>query len=405
MAPKFPIPCELQHDLRYVELEDTRSDQEILQSLAQHVPITSEKNIWAFWHAGIASMPTWCQRNVVNWVRLCPTWTVRVLDNVPESPNYAMVWVSKDMLPECFTNRTMDGPWTGPHSADFLRGPCLYLYGGAWVDVGCILVRSIDDMCWNQLQDASSPFTVAAPWAFDLCIANYFIAARKGDLFVKHWHVQPISGLISRHAIFMALWHGQTNCADLGSHPLLAEVLPQIKFGQNPFKLHFNISPKTLAGYVAQIAAWARLCMIEEPHGGFNGRAYYREHIMLFNAITETSPERLLPHCTAEDILRVFKTKLDADPESASYRTAHKLIWGILAKSSMLKVAHAKHLTKSPQLGIYLDQKENENLDIGPNTFFELLRYGSVHFEQVRKEMDIHEIEPYEAVIRKGILD
>lgn len=197
MAPKFPIPCEFQHGLRYVEPSDTRSDEEILQCLSQHVPITSEKNIWAFWHAGIGSMPAWCQRNVINWVRLCPSWTIRVLDDTPESPNYAMAWVSKDMLPECFTHRSMDGPWTGPHSADFLRAPCLYLYGGGWLDVGCILVRGIDDICWNQLQDPRCPWTVAAPWAFGLCIANYFVAARKGDLFVRHWHVQPISISVS----------------------------------------------------------------------------------------------------------------------------------------------------------------------------------------------------------------
>lgn len=214
-----------------------------------------------------------------------------------------------------------------------------------------------------------------------------------------------------RHAIFMALWEGRSNCVDLGSHPLLAEVLPQIKFGQNPFKLDFarDISPRALAGYVAQIAAWARLCMIEEPDGGFNGRSYYREHVMLFDAMTETAPERLLPHFTAQDMLRVLETKVHADPQSqshsASYRTAHNLIWGILTTSSMLKVAHAKSLTNSPQLGIYLDRPENENLDVHSSTFFELLRYGSLHYEQLRTEIDLHEIEPDEAVIRKGILD
>ncbi|USW59771.1 Putative afumC-like glycosyltransferase, nucleotide-diphospho-sugar transferase [Septoria linicola] len=389
MAPKFPIPLEFQHDLRYVELEDTRSDQEILQSLTRHTPITSEKNIWTFWHAGIAAMPAWCQRNVINWVRLCPTWTIRVLDNTTLSPNHAMDWVPRDMLPECFTKKTMEGPWTGPHSADFLRCPCLYLYGGAWLDVGCILVRSIDDICWTQLQDPLSPFTVAAPWAFDLCIANYFVAARKGDV----------------HSIFMALWAGRTTCTDIGSHPLLTEVLPQIKFGQSRFQLDFMVSRKTLVGYVGQIVAWARLCMIEEPDGGFNGRSYYREHVMLFDAMTETSPERLLPNFDAGDFLRVLGTKLDADPQSASYQTAYKLVWSILTRSSMQKVAHAKQMTRTPQLGIYLDQKENENLDVDSSNFFELLRYGSVHYEQLRKEINISEVEGPEAVIRRRILD
>jgi hypothetical protein len=132
-------------------------------------------------------MPPWCQRNVINWVRLCPSWTVRVLDNVPGSPNNALTWVAKEWLPESFTKNRMDGLWAGPHRADMLRGPCLYLYGGAWVDVGSVLVRHMDRICWNQLGDPDSPFTVAAPWIFDKCIVNSFVAARRGDLFIKHW--------------------------------------------------------------------------------------------------------------------------------------------------------------------------------------------------------------------------
>lgn len=191
MGPKYAIPDEFQHELRPVELQDTRSDQEILQCLSQHAPVVSEKNIWAFWHSGIASMPAWCQRNVIGWTRLCPSWTVRVLDSVSGSPNHALSWVPKDMLPECMTNENMTGPWSAQHSADFLRCPCLYLYGGAWLDVGCILMRSIDQICWQQLSDPLSPFTVAAPWAFDVCIVNGFVSARRGDLFIKHWHVHP----------------------------------------------------------------------------------------------------------------------------------------------------------------------------------------------------------------------
>ena len=395
MGPKYPIPEEFQQELRYIEPQDKRSDDQILHSLSHHVPIASEKNIWAFWHAGLHSMPPWCQRNVVNWVRLCgPEWTVRVLDDISESPNHALNWVSEDMLPESFTNRSMEGAWKRPHSADFLRGACLYLYGGAWLDVGCILIRSIDDICWKQLQDRNSLYTVAAPWAFDLCIANYFVAARKGDVWIKHWH-----------DIFMALWAGRTSCEDMASHPLLAEVLPQIQYGQSRTKLDFAISRQTLVGYVAQITAWARLCMIEEPNGGFNGREYYRTHVLLFDSLTETSPERLLPDFSPEDFLQVLQTKLDTDPSSKSYQKAYQLIWRILTKSSMQKVAHAKGVTKTPQLGIYLDRKENESLDIDSGTFFGLLRYGSVHFEQMREQIDVHEIEPYEAVIRKGALE
>ena len=110
--PRFPIPEEFRSELHYVDALDPRSDEEILESLTKHVPVTSEKNIWTYWHAGVRSMPSWCQRNIVDWIRLCgPSWSVRVLDSVPASPNNALEWVSADQLPLTFVKGTMDGPY------------------------------------------------------------------------------------------------------------------------------------------------------------------------------------------------------------------------------------------------------------------------------------------------------
>lgn len=204
----------------------------------------------------------------------------------------------------------------------------------------------------------------------------------------------------------MALWRGRTDCGDIGSHPLLADVLPKLKIGQPRFQLEFKVPLKTLLGFASQIAAWARLCMIEEPAiGGFNGRQYYHNHVMLFDAITETSRERLLPAFTGADFLRVLKTDVAAHPESPGYQTAYELVWSILTRSSLQIVPHAKQLTVSPQLGTYLDQDDNANLDVDPSSFFALLRHGSVHYEQLRSTIDIHEIESSNAVIRKGMLE
>ncbi len=151
--PNLKVPAEFSKEVRLVESKDPRSDEEILESLTKHATITSEKNIWTFWHSGIHSMPAWCQRNIFNWAKLCgPSWTVRVLDHVPGSPNNALTWTasSEIKLPEAFVKGTMDGPYTGPHSADFLRGAALYLYGGVWMDVGNLLIRDLDRICWNQ---------------------------------------------------------------------------------------------------------------------------------------------------------------------------------------------------------------------------------------------------------------
>jgi hypothetical protein len=192
-APKFQVPSKYASQVRHLESKDTRTDAEILHSLTQHTPITSEKNIWAYWDSGISSMPSWSQRNVINWVRLHDSsWTIRVLDTVPNSPNHALAWIDPSVLPKAFVEGTMTGPYVGPHSADFLRGAALHAYGGVWMDVGNILFRDMDRVCWNLLADETSPYTVCAPWMFAQNIANHFVAGRKDDPFIKHWYIPSL---------------------------------------------------------------------------------------------------------------------------------------------------------------------------------------------------------------------
>jgi hypothetical protein len=109
---KFSVPEEFRSDLHYVDALDQRSDEEILDSLTKYVPVTSEKNVWTYWHSGARSMSGWCQRNIANWIRLCgPSLSVRVLDSLPGSPNNALEWVQVDELPKTFVKGTMDGPY------------------------------------------------------------------------------------------------------------------------------------------------------------------------------------------------------------------------------------------------------------------------------------------------------
>lgn len=184
------IPEEFRDQLIYRENPDRRTDTQILESLTTYNSVTSEKNVWAFWHSGTTSMPGWCQRNVTDWVRLLgPSWTVRVLDSVKGSPNNALRYLPTESLPATYVEGSMDGPYKGPHAADMLRGACLYHHGGVFMDVGNLLIRHLDRVCWNQLEDPTSPFQVSCPWMYDITMANHFVASRKGDPFIKRWCV------------------------------------------------------------------------------------------------------------------------------------------------------------------------------------------------------------------------
>jgi hypothetical protein len=184
----FPIPPEYQDKLEEITVADTRSDEQIVETLRHYVPITSEKNVWAYWDSGIDNVPPFSKQNICNWVRkLGPDWTVRVLNKVPNSPNHALKWIPGHMLPEAWIKDQFEGPWAGPHSSDCLRGALLYLYGGCYSDVGTLMFRHLDDMFWNQLEDSNSPYEVVATIAWGRLIANGFIGSRKGSMFIKLW--------------------------------------------------------------------------------------------------------------------------------------------------------------------------------------------------------------------------
>lgn len=109
---------------------------------------------------------------------LGPSWNVYVLDSVLGSPNNSLEYVSADLLPETYVKGSMDGPYKGPHASDMLRGACLCQYGGVYIDVGIVLFRHLDCICWNQLEDPGSPFQISIPWMYGITMANHFVNER-----------------------------------------------------------------------------------------------------------------------------------------------------------------------------------------------------------------------------------
>ncbi|KAJ0275887.1 hypothetical protein COL940_008594 [Colletotrichum noveboracense] len=396
--PRFEIPAEFQDKVRYVESLDSRSDDEFLKAIESPPPVTSEKNIWAFWHAGLRQMPAWCQRNVIDWSRICgPSWTIRVLDVVSDSPSNALNWVKEEDLPEAFTAKKMDGPlgYTGPHSADFLRGICLYQYGGVWMDVGSILFRSIDDLCWNQLEDTNTPYQVSAPWMYLRGVANHFIGSRKGDPFIKHWH-----------DLFMTLWKDRTSAEGLFAHPLMdhAKDIDMAEFEARGFAWNWDTPIPQVLEYVAQIMCWMRISTLQEPNGGFDGVEYYGTKVLLFDALWEDWPAEAMIGWNGEELFDLLNTKLDADPESEAYQKAYKTVWYLMTSSTMQKVTRAGGMTSTKALGALWDMKENEEKDRETGTFAELMRYGSVHFQHNQEPKYVPAKGPGN-IIRKGVLE
>ncbi|KAK9368249.1 hypothetical protein V1509DRAFT_639752 [Lipomyces kononenkoae] len=398
MSSQFTIPAEFQDKLRYVEPLDKRSDAEILESLkAGGQPVRSEKNIWAYWHAGVENMPAWCLRNVLDWVRLCgPSWTVFVLDSVPGSPNHALKYLPADKLPESFVQGTMEGPYVGPHSADFLRGACLTLYGGVFLDVGIILFRSIDAICWHKLEDPESPYQVSVPWMYGTVMANHFVASRKGDPFIQRWH-----------DLFIYLWQNRTEHKGISANPLVsfAASLDFSVSRERGYKFEFAVEPLVVFEYVMQVIAWLRVSMLEDVGDGFSGVDYAQDNVLWFDALEEDWAAQSVVGFEGQEEFDALETKTDADHSSSAYQTAYRAVWKMLTSASMQKISHGKHLTKTPALGLLWGMEENKDKDIEPGTFAELLRYGSVRFEQMRKEIKYVVPERPAMTLKKGLFE
>ncbi|KAL4958452.1 hypothetical protein BDW69DRAFT_201799 [Aspergillus filifer] len=398
----FPIPEAFSSKLRNVPALDNRSDEEILRSLDQYQPIVTERNVWAFWHAGLCSMPSWCKRNVINWARLNgKNWTIRVLDQVDGSPNNVLHYLPEDMIPPIFLKREMTGPFVGQHSADLIRGACLFVHGGLWLDVGNILFRRLDRICWDLLEDPSTPFEMCVMHmggSSGTGISNHFIAARKNSPFMKRWH-----------DLFAYLWKDRTNCTGLSKSPLLAPVL----HGSGTFHgdeetdrwgWEHVYSPEAIQDYGAQILAWQRVIMLDDPKTGFSGVDYYTQKILLLDVLDESWRAEVIVGWRGHQLFDVLATRLDTPKESEEYQAALKTVMTLLADSSLQKIYRGKEMMKYPALGTLWDEKENEDKDYEPGTFAALLRYGSVHFEQTRGILYVENPRP-PTVLAKGLLE
>lgn len=354
---------------------DPRSDEEIIANLLQFQPVTSEKNLWTFWDTGFWGMRPYVRRNVIGWVRrLGPGWTIRVLDNVEGSPVNVNTFLDKCEFPDAFNNRTMTGTYAGVHSGDIVRLPLIYNYGGVWLDAGTTLFRHLDDVCWKALEDPTTPYEIAgfAPGTEpgNDVIMNGFIAAKKGNGFVRRWH-----------DVFLELWKGRADCIGLQDHPLLRQV-QKVKVPKD-MQIKFGIDNSLMNDYVAQVLAFKRIRMLQDPADGFNGPEYWERHAFVL-PVQETFLAQILTGFDGQrqyDLLALPRESVsprDRDPD------AEKLVRGLLSSASTMKLSHGLKNNKLVHLSKLWDLPQNAEADIAPGTYAAYLRWGSIHLEQTR---------------------
>jgi hypothetical protein len=360
--------------------QDAQTDEEILQSLSQPPPVTSEKNVWAWWDGGLAQMRPWCQRNVVGWARLLGSdWTVRVLDKVPGSPSHWSNFLSPANLPDCFRDDTLSGSdHAGAMGSDMVRLPCLVEHGGVYMDVGIMLFVHLDDVCWKKIEHPASPYKVALPLtdasAASGTVGNFFIAARRGNGLLRRWM-----------AIFREAWKGRTTVHGLSSHPLFAHLVGGGNLSQN-----LKGSPTATLDYFSHLLSWDRLRLLQDPTDGFNGPAYCRKHVFLLG-YHECASAAMLTDNDGRKQFQMLRTRYDQRKEeednnshhnnadSQAFRDARRFCEHMLTKTVMMKLYHFKDDDSTiTTLAELWDRPENQDADHEPGTFAEYLRRRSI---------------------------
>ncbi|KAL7916962.1 hypothetical protein ACQKWADRAFT_308006 [Trichoderma austrokoningii] len=388
--------------LRASEKLDQRSDEEISSWLQKRHAVTSEKNVWTFWNKGWGAMRPWAQRNVINWVRkLGPEWTVHVLDAVPESETHVKHFVESSFFPEAFNKEIMDGLFVGPHQGDLVRLPLLWKYGGAWMDVGTLLFRHLDDIWWNCIIDPASPCELGG-FAVEFrdkyyTMLNGFLVCQSGNPFIKRWH-----------DIYLSLWGPNTTSATgFHKHPLLAHIkaieTPSNWVIEDPEMI---IAVDVMLDYLAHFLCLERLRGLRDPNDGFDGAEYFKyftTKIFLAPAMQELFALQPLTQWSGIEQNNLLMTRLDG-PKDETWKKAHAYVRDAFANQSAIKVSRGPKNPKLVCLAELWDREEFKDADHEEETFASYLRRGSIHYDQTRDLVPMV-LERNEKTLELGLLE
>lgn len=388
------------------ELLDLRPDSEIDFALLHPQPISSEKNVWFFWHSGFSHMHHYAQRNIRAWHRRFSKqgWTIRVLDRQPSSPLHVGEFLDisdEGTFPRAFMDGTIGGRYAPQHTSDLVRFPLLLKYGGVYADVGMMQIGDLDRMWRETIGDDASTFELLsynAGTVEERCLTNYFLASRPNNPMVGRWH-----------KLLLALWAadgGKTSTEGMHSSPLLKGVElmgGSFTIEEDESTISAEECSKLLTDYIIQGQAMTMVMGLIDEKDNWNGPKYSAEHVY---AIEYMEGSQLINELTAWngqkafDLMSLPMTR-DNEVESSEQREAREIVETCLKKSFGFKLAHGLILRVFGEtLGSLW--REHDGSDVVPGTYADWLRYGMIHWTQdeLPPRMAFQIIEP----IKRGSL-
>lgn len=380
-TPPYPVPPGV-HTIPK-ELLDLRPDSEADNEILNPKPITTEKNIFFFWHSGFPGLHPYTQRTVRAWHRRFSRsgWTIYVIDKHPGSPlnvEHFLDLNDRSTFPQAFADGTLAGTYAAQHISDLVRWPLLLRYGGVYADVGFMQIGDLDAL-WNKtVGDPGSGYEILSYYQGppeSPCLTNYFFCARKNNPLFQR-----------AHRLLLKLWEGKTCTTGMHSHPLLKQVPLMggtFSIDDEQGKHDAEEVRSMLTDYIIQGQVTTLVMGLMDDEDGWNGPEYVREKVyaidymvgsQLINDLTAWNGQ------TAFDLMSLPLPK-EGEVESVEQAQARDIVEQCLRRSFGFKLAHGMILRVFKETLGSLWRKHTGS-DVVVGTYAHWMRYGMVYWCQ-----------------------
>lgn len=376
------------------------SDQVLHTPKFQRNPVIGSKSIFAFWHSGIATLPPYLLRNVLNWHRrFAPCgWTIYVLDNVKDSPLNVGNFIDIKSLanvPQAFINGKLTGEYAAQHTSDLIRYPILLKYGGVYLDVGLLQFGDLDWLWTEHITNSNSSydfagFTMGDPPA-GISIVNFAMMCGPNNPLVKR-----------AHSILLQLWEGKTNTTDMHKNPLVNHLelmhVPEEVVVDHEGQGKMVINDAVMTDYAIQIQCMGSAQRWRDSDGTWDGPSYVRKHCWLYSMMDGAFAHEQMTSWNSKRQFDLLKQRLpEADEiESEDQTFAREMVQNTVSNSWCLKLGHgfSAKLFGADTLGMLW--RKNVGSDCEEGTYGGWLRWAEVNLRQINppKPLEVPVYEP-----------
>jgi hypothetical protein len=288
---------------------------------------------------------------------------------------------SPAVVPEAFTNGTLDGAYAAQHTSDLVRYPLLLKYGGIYLDVGILQFGDLDWLWTEHITNPASPYDFAGFTMGDppdgISIVNFaFIAGRDNPLIRR------------AHHILLKVWEGKTNTVGGHKHPLVGHVplmhVPQEVVVDDGDQGKMVIDDAVMTDYAVQIQCMGSAERWLDDENGWDGPKYVREHCWLYSMIIGGFLMDQMTGWNGPRQWELLKQKLprDSEPETEDQALAKKIVEDLVASSWCLKLGHgfSARLFGADTLGLLWRKIDGSDCEEG--TYAGWMRWAETHCKQ-----------------------